>query len=62
MSDDCSHPAGQRDTAIKETTFEIVTTVTCSCGATVSENRVTKIRPTPPGSNQRRDDTDTRDF
>jgi hypothetical protein len=50
VADECRHPASQRSTTIKETWFEIITTVTCSCGATVSENRVRKIQPTDPGT------------
>lgn len=50
MTETCSHPVSQRSTTIRETWFEIVTTVTCLCGAVVSETRVPKIQPTDPGT------------
>jgi hypothetical protein len=50
VADDCSHPDGQRRTEIDETIFSIITTVICSCGATVSETRAPKIKPTTPGT------------
>jgi hypothetical protein len=54
VADDCSHPASQRSTSITETIFSVITTVTCTCGATVSENRAPKLKPSQPGTNNER--------
>jgi len=54
VADACSHPASQRSTDITETIFSVITTVKCTCGATVSENRAPKIQPSQPGTNNER--------